>query len=791
MSDDKVSIEIDGRSLRARKGVMIIQVADEAGIDIPRFCYHPKLSIAANCRMCLVEVEKAPKPMPACATPVLDGMRVFTASPRAIAAQKATMEFLLINHPLDCPICDQGGECELQDVSMGYGASISRFTERKRAVADKDIGPLVETEMTRCIHCTRCVRFGTEVAGLRELGATGRGEHMEIGTYVEHAMVSELSGNVIDLCPVGALTAKPSRFKARAWELVQHPGIAPHDSVGSNVSVHTIRNRVVRVVPRDHEAVNECWLSDRDRFAYEGLNGGERASTPQLRDESGLAEVEWEQALEAVASRLRDLLDRHGPNQVGFLVAPHASLEELYLAQKLARGLGVPNVDHRLRQLDYSDQDDAPLFPWLGMELSDLERLHAALLIGSNVRMEQPLAGNRLRKAGLRGASISFINPRRYEFRFPNAQLVAPGHALSSELAQVAVAAATLTGSKLPKTFQGLDQLRPNDAQRLIAQELVNADRGAVLLGSQALSGPELSKLRLLAGWLARTTNCVFGYLPEAGNAAGAWLAGAVPHRGPAGSAVEQTGLGAREMLAQGLKGYVVIGFDPEYDTADPRAALTALGNAELVVYMGAFQGGIVDEVADVVLPIGSFAEAAGTWINLEGRWQSMPGAVTPPAKARPGWKVLRVLGNLCRVDGFDYLSAEAIVEELYQLCRELEPANDVRLGRRIRPQTADDSLRRGGDIPIYALDPLVRRARSLQRTPLAEVAAARVHPDTARRLELSGSERVRVRQGQGEAILPLVVDDTVPQSVVWVAGGLPGTERLGADGEPIEIAEL
>lgn len=791
MSDDKVNIEIDGRSLQARKGTMIIQVADEAGVDIPRFCYHPKLSIAANCRMCLVEVEKAPKPLPACATPVMDGMRVFTASPRAIAAQKATMEFLLINHPLDCPICDQGGECELQDVSMGYGASISRFTERKRAVADKDIGPLVETEMTRCIHCTRCVRFGTEIAGLRELGATGRGEHMEIGTYVEHAMVSELSGNVIDLCPVGALTAKPSRFKARAWEMVQHPGVAPHDSVGSNVSVHTIRNKVIRVVPRDNEAVNECWLSDRDRFSYEGLRGSERALAPQLRNDSGLVEVEWEQALEATASRLRDLIDRHGPDQVGFLIAPNATLEELYLAQKLARGLGIANVDHRLRQLDTSDQEDAPLFPWLGMELSDLERVDAALLIGSNVRMEQPLAGNRLRKAALRGASISFINPRRYEFRFPTAQLVAPGHALSSELAGVVAAVSALTGTKLPKTFQGVDGLEPNDAQQLFAQELIAAERGAVLLGSQALSGPELGKLRLLAGWLARTANCVLGYLPEAANSAGAWFAGAVPHRGPAGCTLQQTGLGAREMLSQPLKGYVILGFDPEYDTADPGTALTVLGDAELVVYLGAFQGGVVDEVADVILPIGSFAESAGTWINLEGRWQSTAGAVVPPGKARPAWKVLRVLGNLCQVDGFDYLSADAIADELFELCRELEPANDVRLGRRIRPQLADDSLRRGGDIAIYAGDPLVRRARSLQRTPLAEVAAARIHPETARRLQLSGRGRVRVRQGGGEAILPLVVDDSVPPNVVWVAGGLPGTERLGAGGAPIEIVEL
>ncbi|MDS4070551.1 MAG: NADH-quinone oxidoreductase subunit NuoG, partial [Candidatus Competibacter sp.] len=382
MSEDLVNIEVNGIPLKARKGAMLIEVTDAAGIPIPRFCYHKKLSIAANCRMCLVEVEKAPKPLPACATPVMEGMKVYTESPKAIAAQKGTMEFLLINHPLDCPICDQGGECELQDVALGYGGDVSRFAERKRVVKDKNIGPLIATDMTRCIHCTRCVRFGEEIAGLRELGATGRGEHTEIGTYVSRTVASELSGNVIDLCPVGALTAKPSRYKGRSWEYVQHAGVAPHDSIGSNIFIHTLRGQVMRVVPRENESINETWLSDRDRFSYEGIYGDDRLAKPLVNG----AEIEWEAALQAVARGLKEVIARNGADSVGFLVAPTATLEELYLAQKLARGLGVANVDHRLRQADFSDQDTAPVFPWLGQTLEDLEKVKSALLVGSNVR---------------------------------------------------------------------------------------------------------------------------------------------------------------------------------------------------------------------------------------------------------------------------------------------------------------------------------------------------------------------------------------------------------------------
>ncbi len=493
MSEELVNIEVNGIPLKARKGAMLIEITDAAGIAIPRFCYHKKLSIAASCRMCLVEVEKAPKPLPACATPVMEGMKVYTESPKALAAQKGTMEFLLINHPLDCPICDQGGECELQDIALGYGGDVSRFAERKRVVQDKDIGPLIATEMTRCIHCTRCVRFGDEIAGLRELGATGRGEHMEIGTYVAHSVASELSGNVIDLCPVGALTAKPSRFKGRSWEYVQHAAIAPHDSVGSNIFIHTLRGQVMRVVPRENEAINETWISDRDRFSYEGIYSDDRLANPLLDG----VEVGWEAALEATAKGLKEVIAQYGADSVGFLVSPTATVEEMYLAQKLARGLGVTNIDHRLRQADFSDQDTAPVFPWLGQDVADLEKVKSALLVGSNVRMEQPLAGHRLRKAALAGGRMMFINPRDFEFRFPAAaKIIADPAGMVAALAGVAQAVAELKGEILPASLAGLVTGAPGEAERTIAARLVDNAQATVLLGNFGVAHPGFAQLR-------------------------------------------------------------------------------------------------------------------------------------------------------------------------------------------------------------------------------------------------------------------------------------------------------
>ncbi|MDG4550948.1 MAG: NADH-quinone oxidoreductase subunit NuoG [Candidatus Contendobacter sp.] len=785
MSEEQVNIEVNGIPLKARKGAMLIEITDAAGISIPRFCYHKKLSIAASCRMCLVEVEKAPKPLPACATPVMEGMKVHTESPKALAAQKGTMEFLLINHPLDCPICDQGGECELQDIALGYGGDVSRFAERKRVVRDKDIGPLIATEMTRCIHCTRCVRFGEEIAGLRELGATGRGENMEIGTYVATAVASELSGNVIDLCPVGALTAKPSRYRGRSWEYVQHAAVAPHDSVGSNIFIHTLRGKVMRVAPRENEQVNETWISDRDRFSYEGIYSDDRLARPLL----GGGETTWETALEAAAKGLKDIIARHGAESVGFLVSPTATVEELYLAQKLARGLGVANIDHRLRQADFNDQGAAPVFPWLGQTLEDLEKVKAALLIGSNPRMEQPLAGHRLRKAALSGGRIMFINPRDFDFRFPvAAKVVADPGGMVTALAGVAQAVAESKGQTLPATLASLVAGVPGETERAIAAHLVDNSPATVLLGNLAVSHPALAALRALASFVARCSGARLGYLPEAADSIGGWLAGAVPHRLPGGRPAPAAGLDARAMLESPRKAYVLLGVEPELDCWDGAAALKALQGAELIVALSPYGCLAGESHAQIILPVATFAETSGTYVNAEGRWQSFQGASKPFGEARPAWKVLRVLGNLCGVAGFEYVDSEEVLADVRRACDGVEPNNALDIDQPLAPFQQVGDLLRVGDVPIYATDPLVRRARSLQASPLARSAEVRLHPDMARALGVVDRDQVQVRQNGAAVDLPLVLDESIPKGCAWIPAGLNASVALGPAVGPVAI---
>ncbi|HSC07408.1 MAG TPA: NADH-quinone oxidoreductase subunit NuoG, partial [Steroidobacteraceae bacterium] len=569
---DTVSIEVNGRALQARKGEMIIQVTDAAGIYVPRFCYHHKLSVAANCRMCLVEVEKAPKPMPACATPVAEGMKVYTRSALARDAQKGVMEFLLINHPLDCPICDQGGECPLQDLALGYGKDVSRYALGKRVVEDKDIGPLIATELTRCIHCTRCVRFGQELAGVMELGMIGRGEHSEIRTFLTRSVDSELSGNVIDLCPVGALTSKPFRFKARAWELESHPSVSPHDCVGSNLNVQSLRHEVKRVLPRVNEAINECWLSDRDRFSYEGLNSAERLCSPMIRQDGRWEEVDWTTALEHAVAGLTRTVERHGADALGALAAPGSTLEEFYLLQKLTRGLGCANVDHRLRQLDFSDDAVQPLFPGLGQPIEALETLEAALLIGSNIRKEQPLLGQRLRKAARRGAQIMVLNPVDYDFAFPLAQrVITDPRRLPTALAAVAKALVELRGASLREAPGWFAGIAPEPWAREMARSLAQSKRVAVLVGGLAAAHPQSAMLRVFADCVAELIDAPLALLAE-GNSAGAWLAGCVPHRGPLGAEVN-AGRHARAMLTEPRKAYLLLGLEPELDCLDGAAA--------------------------------------------------------------------------------------------------------------------------------------------------------------------------------------------------------------------------
>jgi len=725
MTDEVVNIEVDGVPVAAKKGEMIIRATDRAGIYVPRFCYHEKLTVAANCRMCLVEVEKAPKPQPACATPVAPGMKVFTRSPRAIGAQRAVMEFLLINHPLDCPICDQGGECELQDLSMGFGRDASRYTERKRVVQDENLGPLIATDMTRCIHCTRCIRFTEEIAGIQELGMIGRGEHMKVRTYIESAVNHELVGNVIDLCPVGALVSKPYRFSARAWEMGSVPLVSPHDPVGTNLYGHVLRGHLMRVLPRANEAINETWIADRDRFSYEGVYSPDRLERPLLRRGAEWIEADWESALVQVAQGLKARAA-----DSGFLASSSATLEELYLAARLTRGLGTHNIDHRLRQRDFRDQDADPPFPGLGMPIAAIDELAGLLVIGSNLRREVPMLAHRVRKAARRGAQVALINPGRFPYQFPlAAQLISAPRTLVGDLAAVLAAAAEAAAQPVPAHLAAATQAaRVGDEHRAVARALLTGEKRAVWLGALASRHPQFADLRALAAALAALAGASFGLIAEGGNGAGAYLAGAVPHREAGGKASAGKGLTAREMLQRPLKACVLFGgVEPSIDALDPDSA-GVLARSELVVAITPFVSDEVRRIAHILLPIGTFAETSGTYVNCEGLWQSQPGAATPLGAARPGWKVLRVLGNLLALPGFDYESSEQVRDELRALCAGLS-ARGYQGSHAVTPAGVASAAGVSGevrvvDVPMYQTDALVRRAPSLQKTREGRTAA-------------------------------------------------------------------
>jgi NADH-quinone oxidoreductase subunit G len=785
VNDSLITIEINGQSLQAKKGAMLIEVADEAGIEIPRFCYHKKLSVAANCRMCLVEVEKAPKPLPACATPVMDGMKVFTRSPLALKAQKSVMEFLLINHPLDCPICDQGGECELQDVAMGYGKGVSRFVERKRVVADKNIGPLVATEMTRCIHCTRCVRFGEEIGGMPELGATGRGEHMQIGTFIERALDSEMSGNIIDLCPVGALTSKPFRFRARAWEMQQRDAIAPHDAVGSNVHVHVRDNRVMRVVPRENEAVNEVWISDRDRFSYEGLYHEERLLEPMIKRDGEWHVVDWETALARAVEGFKAVRSRQGPGQIGGLFSASATAEELYLGQKLLRGVGCANIDHRLRETDFRDQAHAPSFPWLGLTIAAVERLEAVLLVGAYPRKEHPIINHRLRKATLAGADIMVLGPPTDGHNYRVAEQLDAGP-LTIQEALAGIAAACVAREGRATELSGM---LAGETEKRIAERLCNAERAAVFVGSMANTHPRASRLRTLAAYVAQTSGASYGNLSDGANGAGAWLAGVLPHRGAGGKSAPAEGLSATEMLAANLSAYLTLGIEPELDCADGGKALSTLRGAECVVSLTAYRTETMMTYADVLLPTAPFAETSGTYVNAEGSWQTMSGAVTPPGEARPAWKVLRVLGNLFELEGFDYQDSSAVLGELRERVANVAPSAPEPSPLVVdEGLTAGDAIFRIGTVPMYSSDALVRRAPALQRTADGTFRGVHINSTLARSLGLSDGEHASVRQNGTRMNFAVVVDDKVPDGCAGLAAGIVETAGLGPSFGPMEI---
>lgn len=759
--ESTITIEVDGRELKAAPGAMLIDVCDDAGIHIPRFCYHRKLSLSANCRMCLVEVEKVPRPLPACVTPVNDGMKVRTNSPMAVEAQQGTMEFLLINHPLDCPICDQGGECELQDVALGYGSHVSRYVEAKRVVADPDIGPLVATDMTRCIHCTRCVRFGAEIAGIRELGATGRGDHMTIGTYVEHAMGSELSGNVIDICPVGALTSKPFRFQARAWELVQRDGIAAHDGVGSNVHYHVRGAQILRAHPKENEALNECWMSDRDRFSYQALSADDRLLRPLVKQRGEWRETDWQTALEAAAKGLAGARGEDG-NQLGALLSPSASLEELYLAKKLMRGLGSANMDHRLRQGDF--RADQPKVPWLGCSIADLEDLDMVVIVGANPRKDQPLLGHRIRKAAMKGAEVVYFNPLRLDLNYRAEQWISNPRDWVLEVANLAKAAGVRKGV--------VNKIKVAEHHKELFKRIKDADKALVLVGDLAMGHPDYGLLRSLAAQVAEAAGAKFGFLTAGANGVGAGLLGVTPGEG---------GLDAQAMVAEPRKGYLLLGVEPGFDTANPAQALNAMMKADCVVALSSFRSPDLETVADVILPLAAAAESAGTLFNIEGRQQGFSGAAPPAGESRPGWKILRVLGNLMNLQGFDFNTVAQVRDEALGMIGDAAPDNACEPDPSLEMSLPESGILRIGELPIYALDPMVRRAPALQATADAQDSLyLRLNPEDAAALGFTDGDRITVSQADArKAVFEARLDPAVPQGGAALCTAIPGSQAL------------
>ena len=777
-----IELELDGQKVQVPEGSMVMIAADKAGTFIPHFCYHKKLSIAANCRMCLVDIEKAPKAMPACATPVAQGMIVRTKSEKALKAQRSVMEFLLINHPLDCPICDQGGECQLQDLAVGYGGSSSRYSEEKRVVLHKDVGPLIGMEeMSRCIHCTRCVRFGQEVAGVMELGMIHRGEHAEITTVAGETIDSELSGNMIDLCPVGALTSKPFRYSARTWELSRRKSISPHDSTGANLIVQVKNNKVLRVVPLENEAVNECWLADRDRFSYEALSSEDRLTLPMIKHNGLWQRSEWTAALDRVARGLQKISAEHGPHSIGALGSAHSTVEELYLLAKLVRGLGSDNVDHRLRHADLSNTAPEGGARWLGTAIASLSEMQRVLVIGSFLRKDHPLFAQRIRQATRKGCKVHSIHAVEDDWLMPMAAgiTVAPS-GWAQALANVCAAVAQGQGVAAPAGVAVAGEATA--AAQAIAASLMSGERKAVLLGNAAAQHPQASTLLALAQWLGASTGATVGYLVEAANSVGAQLVGAQPR---------QSGLNAGQMLSGSLKAFLLLNVDPKLDAADASAATAAMASAEMVVALTAFKSAAAD-VADVMLPIAPFTETSGTFVNAEGRVQSFHGVVKALADTRPAWKVLRVLGNLLGLKGFDFETSQEVLAEalgdVSTLPNRLSNASHAALSV---PAVAAASLERVADVPIYSTDALVRRAAALQLTADAKAPVAEVAPELWQRLGLAPGGKVRVSQGSAQAVLPVRVNTKLAAGVVRIPAGHADTAGLGAMFGPLEVEKV
>ncbi len=763
-----VELTVDGNQVEVPEGSMVMHAAQKVGLYVPHFCYHKKLSIAANCRMCLVEVEKAPKALPACATPVTNGMVVHTCSEKARAAQKSVMEFLLINHPLDCPICDQGGECQLQDLAVGYGGSSSRYQEEKRVVFHKDLGPLVSAEeMTRCIHCTRCVRFGQEIAGVMELGMLGRGEHSEITTFVGRSIESELSGNMIDICPVGALTSKPFRYSARTWELARRRSVSPHDSLGANLVVQVKGDRVMRVVPFEDDAVNECWISDRDRFSYEGLNSDDRLTAPMIKGTDGKwQEASWADALQAVAQGLSRVRDSFGAGQIGALASEYATTEEYALLGRLVRALGSENIDFRLRQTDPAFDAALTGAPWLGMPIAELDNLDRVLVVGSFLRKDHPLMAQRLRQAAKRGTQILMVDSAADDPLLPVAAriTVAPSE-LPRALAEVAVALAQAKGQAVPAEFASVT---PGENAKLIAASLASGANTAVLLGNMAVASAQATTLAANGRAVANLAGGKFGFLTSGGNTVGGYLAGAVPGKG---------GKTAAAMLAEPLKAYIVLHAEPLLDADNGQQAIAALRGAQFAVALTPYRSAAA-EWADVMLPVSPFTETSGTFVNAQGLAQSFKGTVAPMGQTRPGWKVLRVLGNVLHLAGFDDETSESVRDAALAGGIEGRLSNDVKAPLGLgQPLTG---LERVADVPIYRTDAMVRRSEPLQAAPASRKPAAAMNGRTLASLGLTAGVKVRVAGAEGAVELETVQDDAVADRAVRISAAFENTAALG-----------
>lgn len=763
-----VELTVDGNTVEVPEGSMVMHAAQKVGLYVPHFCYHKKLSIAANCRMCLVEVEKAPKALPACATPVTNGMVVHTCSEKARAAQKSVMEFLLINHPLDCPICDQGGECQLQDLAVGYGGSSSRYQEEKRVVFHKDLGPLVSAEeMSRCIHCTRCVRFGQEIAGVMELGMLGRGEHSEITSFVGRSIESELSGNMIDICPVGALTSKPFRYSARTWELARRRSVSPHDSLGANLVVQVKGDRVMRVVPFEDEAINECWISDRDRFSYEGLNSEDRLSAPMIKGADGKwQEASWADALAAVAQGLSRVRDSFGAGQIGALASEYATTEEYALLGRLVRALGSENIDFRLRQTDPAFDAALTGAPWLGMPIAELDNLDRVLVVGSFLRKDHPLMAQRLRQAAKRGTQILMVDSAADDPLMPVAGrlTVAPSE-LPRALAEVAVALAQAKQAAVPAEFASVT---PGENAKIIAASLASGANTAVLMGNLAVASAQASTLAANGRAVADLAGGKFGFLTSGGNTVGGYLAGAIPGKG---------GKNAAAMLAEPLKAYVVLHAEPLLDADNGQQAIAALRGAQFTVALTPYRSAAA-EWADVMLPVAPFTETSGTFVNAQGLAQSFKGTVAPFGQTRPAWKVLRVLGNVLHLAGFDDETSESVRDAALAGGVEGRLSNDIKAPLGLgQPLTG---LERVADVPIYRTDAMVRRSEPLQAAPASKLPAARMNGNTLTSLGLTAGVKVRVTGGQGAVELETVQDDAVADRAVRIAAAFENTAALG-----------